>query len=170
MTLGDVLAGVKLRKELAPALKKKQITSVEYDSRLVGKGAVFFAFAGARVDGRRFAQEALDRGATAVVSELTPPEGFTGAWLQVEHGRQALATASRNFYRHPDERIGMVISGTLLVGYGEQFDESKMKALSPGSIWTEPANQPHFVWAKDGEVVIQITGNGPSGTTVVQPK
>ncbi len=64
----------------------------------------------------------------------------------------------------------MVISGTLLVGYGEQFDESKMKALSPGSIWTEPANQPHFVWAKDGEVVIQITGNGPSGTTLVQPK
>ena len=30
---------------------------------------------------------------------------------------------------HPDEKINMVISGTLLVGYGEDFNESKMKAL-----------------------------------------
>ena len=72
---------------------------------------------------------------------------------------------------HPDERIGMVVSGTLLVGYGEQFDESKMKVMPAGSIWTEPARQPHFVWAKDGEVVIQIVGgNGPTGTTQVQTK
>ena len=71
---------------------------------------------------------------------------------------------------HPDDRIVTVISGTLYVGFGEQFDESKMKALPAGSIWTEPAKQPHYVWAKDGEVVIQIIGNGPSGTTLVQPK
>ena len=64
----------------------------------------------------------------------------------------------------------MVISGTLHVGYGEVFDESKMKALPAGSIWTEPAKQPHFVWAKDGEVVIQIIGSGPSGTTLVPLK
>jgi quercetin dioxygenase-like cupin family protein len=72
---------------------------------------------------------------------------------------------------HPDERMGMVISGTLLVGYGEKFDESKMKVMPAGSIWAEPAGQAHFVWAKDGEVVIQIVGaNGPSGTTQIQPK
>jgi quercetin dioxygenase-like cupin family protein len=71
---------------------------------------------------------------------------------------------------HPDEKVNMVISGTLFVGYGEEFDESKMKALPAGSIWTEPANQPHFVWAKDGEVVIQVVGNGPSGTILVKPR
>jgi len=71
---------------------------------------------------------------------------------------------------HPDERIVMVISGTLHVDYGEEFDESKMKALPSGSIWTEPAKQPHFVWVKDGEVVIQIIGNGPSSTTLVPLK
>ena len=26
-------------------------------------------------------------------------------------------------------------------------------------------NPPHFVWAKDGEVVIQVVGHGPSATT-----
>src|SRR3954471_8552910 len=72
---------------------------------------------------------------------------------------------------HPDERMGMVISGTLLVGYGEKFDESKMKIMPTGSIWAEPAGQPHFVWAKNGEVIIQIVGaNGPSGTTQIKGK
>ena len=71
---------------------------------------------------------------------------------------------------HPDERNGTMISGTLYVGFGEQFDESRMKALPAGSIWTEPAKQPHFVWAKDGEVIIQIIGNDPSATTLMQPR
>ena len=71
---------------------------------------------------------------------------------------------------HPDDRVVTVMSGTLYVGYGEQFAESQLKALPAGSIWTEPAKQPHFVWAKDGEVVIQIVGNGPSGVTVIQAK
>lgn len=71
---------------------------------------------------------------------------------------------------HPDDRIVTVISGTLYVGFGEQFDESKMKALPASSIWTEPAKQPHFVRAKDGEVVIQVIGIGPSAVILIQPK
>jgi len=71
---------------------------------------------------------------------------------------------------HPDERIVTIISGTLYVGYGEQMDDSKMKALPAGSIFTEPAKQPHFVWAKDGEVIIQVVGHGPSASTQVQSK
>ena len=66
---------------------------------------------------------------------------------------------------HPDERIVTILSGTLLVGYGDRFDESTMKALPAGSMFTEPAKQPHFVWARDGEVVIQVVGHGPSATT-----
>ena len=71
---------------------------------------------------------------------------------------------------HPDERIVTIISGTLYVGYGEQMDDSKMKALPAGSIFTEPAKQPHFVWAKDGEVIIQVIGHGPSASTPVESK
>ena len=72
---------------------------------------------------------------------------------------------------HPDERVVTVLSGTLYVGFGEVFDESAMKALPTGSIWTEPPKQPHFVFAKEGEVVFQVVGaNGPSGTTRIEPK
>ena len=68
---------------------------------------------------------------------------------------------------HSNDRIVVVLSGTLYVGYGTRFDETQLKALPPGSIWTEPAGQPHFVWAKDGEVIIQATGVGPFATTQV---
>jgi quercetin dioxygenase-like cupin family protein len=71
---------------------------------------------------------------------------------------------------HPDDRIVTVLSGTLHVGYGDEFDERTLKALPAGSIWTEPAKQPHFVWAKDGEVMIQVFGNGPSASTPAHSK
>ena len=38
---------------------------------------------------------------------------FPAPWIEVEHGRHALALAARNFYRHPDERIALTgITGT----------------------------------------------------------
>lgn len=68
---------------------------------------------------------------------------------------------------HPDDRIVTVLSGTVLFGYGERFAESRMRALPAGSVWTETAKQPHFAWAKDGEVLLQVIGIGPSATTPV---
>ena len=47
----------------------------------------------------------------------------------------------------------MVLSGTLYFGSGEVWDESKLKAYPAGTFYTEPAGAPHFVWAKDGEVI-----------------
>jgi quercetin dioxygenase-like cupin family protein len=66
---------------------------------------------------------------------------------------------------HPDDRIVVVLGGTLYIGFGDQFDEQKLKAMAPGSVFTEPAKQPHFSWAKDGGVVLHVTGLGPTGTT-----
>ncbi len=105
MTLRELLKGTRLRGELPSELASKEAAGVEYDSRRVEKDYLFFAFSGSRVDGRRFAQDAMDRGALAVVSELERPAEFVGPWIEVEHGRQALATAARNFYQRPDERV-----------------------------------------------------------------
>lgn len=71
---------------------------------------------------------------------------------------------------HAEERTVIVVSGTFYFGVGEQWDETKMKAYPPGSFVTEPPKMPHYSWAKDGEVVIQITGIGPSATTNVELK
>jgi len=113
MTLEEILKGVRLRRGLSQDLRMMQVTGLEYDSRRVGPGFLFFAFAGSRADGREFAQSALDQGAVAVASELSAPSEFRGTWIEVEHGRQALAMAARNFYGKPDERLGLTgITGT----------------------------------------------------------
>lgn len=65
---------------------------------------------------------------------------------------------------HPGEaRTMTVLSGTLYFGFGNEFDEAKLKAYPPGTFFTELATTPHFVAAKDGEVIFQASGMGPSG-------
>jgi UDP-N-acetylmuramoyl-L-alanyl-D-glutamate--2,6-diaminopimelate ligase len=121
MKLRQILAGVRLRTELPEQLAEASIINLEFDSRLVKENTLFFAFQGQHADGRRFAGEAIERGASAVVSETARPEGFSGAWIEVEHGRRALALAARNFYAAPDERLCLTgITGTngkTTVGY-----------------------------------------------------
>ncbi len=111
MKLGEILSGVRLRQPLTPELAALPVEGLEYDSRRAGKGYLFFAFPGSRADGRQFAADALARGAVAVASESESPGGVP--WIEVEHGRHALAIASRNFYHRPDERLGLTgITGT----------------------------------------------------------
>ncbi|MGB6945707.1 MAG: UDP-N-acetylmuramoyl-L-alanyl-D-glutamate--2,6-diaminopimelate ligase [Bryobacteraceae bacterium] len=101
MTIKEILRSVRLRKELPAALGKEPVAGLEYDSRRVQPGFLFFAFPGARADGRKFAQQAIEKGAVATVSELPSPAGFGGSWIEVVHGRQAMALAARNFYGNP---------------------------------------------------------------------
>ena len=112
-TLGEILPGERLKQPLAPALANVEVAGIEYDSRRVHPGDLFFAFPGAHADGRRFAQDALSRGALAAVSESPAPEELAARWIEVDHGRQTLALAARNFYGKPDERLGLTgITGT----------------------------------------------------------
>lgn len=70
-------------------------------------------------------------------------------------------------HAHPDDRVASVLSGTWYFGYGEKFDPAAVKALPPGSIYTEPPHRVHFAETRDEPVVLQITGFGPSGTDYV---
>jgi quercetin dioxygenase-like cupin family protein len=73
-------------------------------------------------------------------------------------------------HAHPDDRVATVVSGTWYFGYGGDFNERELKALPPGSFYTEPPNVNHFAMTKAEGVVIQITGTGPSGTTYVDSR
>jgi quercetin dioxygenase-like cupin family protein len=70
-------------------------------------------------------------------------------------------------HSHRDDRIATVISGTWHIGYGDKFSESSLKALPPGSFYTEPPGEAHFAETGDEPVVVQITGYGPSSTDYV---
>jgi UDP-N-acetylmuramoyl-L-alanyl-D-glutamate--2,6-diaminopimelate ligase len=111
----QVLSGVSLKQPLPAEFAVAEIAGLAYDSRQTGPGFLFFAFPGAKTDGRIFAQSAMEHGAAGVVSELPRPEGVATLvpWIQVQHGRRALATAGRNFYGYPDEKLGVTaITGT----------------------------------------------------------
>ena len=71
-------------------------------------------------------------------------------------------------HSHPDgPRTTVVLSGTLYYAFGDRWDESKLEPLRAGTFFTEPANAPHYVWAKDDDVIIQLTSIGPTRVTPV---
>ena len=72
-------------------------TDVTHDSRQAGKGSLFAAIRGLTMDGHRFVEDVMRRGAVGVISELEVPENFKGAWLQVENARKALAASRRDY-------------------------------------------------------------------------
>jgi quercetin dioxygenase-like cupin family protein len=72
-------------------------------------------------------------------------------------------------HTHPEEvRTLTVLSGTLYFGFGEQWDENKLTPYPAGTFFTELPNVAHFVAAKDGDVIFQATGVGPSALIPAQ--
>src|SRR5215813_3921219 len=53
---------------------------------------------------------------------------------------------------------------------GEQWDETKLKPYPAGTFFSEPKGTPHYVWAKDGEVIVQFTAMGPTAVTPIPQK
>lgn len=87
------------------------ITGLEYDSCRVAPGYGFFAFPGAKANGRQFIADALARGASVIFSEPPDPE-IDALWLPVRHGRKALALMSRRLYPSVLELALTGITGT----------------------------------------------------------
>ncbi len=83
------------------------------DSRRVIPGSLFFAIKGLRENGNTFTDDAIGRGAVAVISEDEIPAHTKVPYIQVENAQIALAQLARKFYNSPDEAIKMVgITGT----------------------------------------------------------
>ena len=70
------------------------------------------------------------------------------------------AGASLAPHWHPrDERV-TVMSGELLVGFGDRIDEGAMARFTAGGFYVNPAKSHHYVQAA-AESVLQLTGVGP---------
>ncbi|HEV8157697.1 MAG TPA: UDP-N-acetylmuramoyl-L-alanyl-D-glutamate--2,6-diaminopimelate ligase [Pyrinomonadaceae bacterium] len=89
------------------------VTDVTHDSRQAGTGALFVAVRGLTMDGHRFVEDVMRRGAVGVISELDAPENFQGAWLKVADARGALAQAAAVINGNPSRNLKLVgITGT----------------------------------------------------------
>ena len=61
-----------------------------------------------------------------------------------------------------------MISGTFGTGEGEKL-EKKSEMLKAGSLYTHPANHPHYAWTGNQEAIIQIQYLGPAGIDYINP-
>ncbi len=89
------------------------IADVQFDSRKIEKGDLFVAVKGTQVDGHRFIQSAIDKGAVAVVCEedIDPIEGITV--VRTNNSSRALATIASNLYGNPSSKLKLVgVTGT----------------------------------------------------------
>ena len=109
MKLRKLLAGVPLTEEEFDG--GLEISSLSYDSRTLEPGALFVALPGAKTDGSRLIDQAMERGAAAGLCEC-PPER-PGPWLTTPDARLALALASANWFGHPGEEMTLIaVTGT----------------------------------------------------------
>jgi anti-sigma factor ChrR (cupin superfamily) len=69
---------------------------------------------------------------------------------------------------HPGIEHVTVISGTLNMGIGDVFDQSKTHALTPGSVAIMQPKTHHFVWTSE-ETIGQVHSIGPWSVTYVNP-
>lgn len=73
-------------------------------------------------------------------------------------------------HKHPDHRQVTVISGTWNFGHGDKLDPTMSKRLPAGTFFTEPAGSVHYNFTGSSEVVVQISGTGPTRTDYLGAK
>jgi hypothetical protein len=71
---------------------------------------------------------------------------------------------------HPHDRFITVISGTWWVGTGTKFDPDSTVPMPAGSFVTHFGKQVHYDGAKDGDVELEIVGDGPATATPAEVK
>lgn len=90
-----------------------EVSQVAYDSRRVEPGALFVCIRGNETDGHRYAREAVEKGAAAVLAEeeIDVPARITV--LKTKDTRLALAHVSSAWFGHPDRQLKIIgVTGT----------------------------------------------------------
>lgn len=107
-TLFDALTGLCNN---PPASGDPDIGSIHYRAQEVRPGGLFVAIAGLAADGHDFIDQALERGAAALVVQR--PVSAPVPVVEVENSRKALAALAARFHGNPSEALTVIgITGT----------------------------------------------------------
>jgi UDP-N-acetylmuramoyl-L-alanyl-D-glutamate--2,6-diaminopimelate ligase len=105
MKLRELLNGLA---DCPAALGEIEVAGVSADSREIKAGDVFFALSGAKADGAKFAEQALAKGAIAVISDHLPASGNI---IRVANARHVLAMSAARLFPHQPSTI-VAVTGT----------------------------------------------------------
>jgi hypothetical protein len=114
MTLGELLDEARVTPVAVEGDLDVEITGIQHDSRNVIPGDLFVCVKGLKSDGHEFANQAIEKGAVAVISstEVVFTEGLKAA-VVVEDTSVILSGLAGAFYGHPSKSLAVVgITGT----------------------------------------------------------
>jgi len=110
MQLADLIR--RLRTITIDGPVNRDIGGISYDSRRVGPADLFVAMRGERFDGHLFIEEAIEKGAVAVVGERAGLS-HRATMVVVQDSREALAQLASFFYGEPAKKLAMIgVTGT----------------------------------------------------------
>src|SRR5207247_8428607 len=110
MQLKTLVAGIPLREVIVTL--DRPVESIAYDSRRAQRNGVFVALRGGNSDGHQFVAQAIEKGASVIVTEREEKYPRVTC-LVVENSRTALADLSRVFYGRPGARLKLAaVPGT----------------------------------------------------------
>src|SRR5919201_6350864 len=90
----------------------RTVENIAYDSRRVQRNGMFVALRGEKTDGHEFIGQAIERGASVIVTEREEKNPRVTC-LVVENTRTALADLSATFYGHPSRKLRLAaVTGT----------------------------------------------------------
>lgn len=94
--------------------KAIRVAGITHDSRKVEKDFLFVAVDGFRHKGTEFVQDAVSKGAAAVVSSIPALKDYPSVtWVTVKNPRRALSRVAANFCGNPTEKMKVVgVTGT----------------------------------------------------------
>lgn len=111
-SLNQITRGVEINETLGA--KTAAISGISIDSRSIIPGYLYAALTGTRSDGHDYIDQAIEKGAVAILCNKKPtnlhPEV---AYLLVHDVAQTLGAICGNFFNHPDKKMQLVgITGT----------------------------------------------------------
>ncbi len=106
MYLGQIL------KSASKKYRKIYVREIAFDSRKVKKGDVFFAIRGNKTSGIKFINNAISKGASAlIISKKSKNKKYSIPIIQVKSVRKSLSEACSNFYKKKPKNI-LAVTGT----------------------------------------------------------
>src|SRR3954452_15572191 len=110
MQLKTLVAAVSPRQVIGPL--DRVVESIAYDSRRVQRNGLFVALRGEKSNGHQFIDQAVEKGATVVVTEHEV-QSPRATCVVVENTRSALADLAATFYQQPARRLKLTaVTGT----------------------------------------------------------
>ena len=112
MLLADIIKGIRVEETVGEL--QRDIKAVHIDSRRIAEGHLFVAMRGTVVDGHKYIQGAIDKGAVAIVCEQLPEVLEPGiTYVRVASSEEAVGPMATAFNDYPTEKVKLIgVTGT----------------------------------------------------------